>query len=142
MLIQKYRQARKNLGLEEGMFNGENEEVVIGHEYCEDESDKDYLDHYDDVATRYFDSLCENEDLEDSNIKLFAASINPEEDDSGNTESKMYDFLEEYSGNDIFNILKKDLMAVAADVKWIKENNNQNEPFALAFRDAIKEILW
>ena len=70
MLIQKYRQARKNLGLEEGLFNDVNEEVIIGHEYYEDESDKDYLDHYDDEDTRYFDSLCENEDLEDSNIHL------------------------------------------------------------------------
>lgn len=139
MLIQKYRQARKNLGLE-GLFNDVNEEVVIGHEYCEDESDKDYLDHYD-VATRYFDSLCENEDLEDSNINLFAASIDTE-DDSGNTESKMQDFLEEYVGDDILNILRKDLMSLASDIKWIKETNNQNEPFALAFRDAIKELLW
>lgn len=141
MLIQKYRQARKNLGLE-GLFNDVNEEVVIGHEYCEDESDKDYLDHYDDdVATRYFDSLCENEDLEDSNINLFAASIDTE-DDSGNTESKMQDFLEEYVGDDILNVLRKDLMSLASDIKWIKETNNQNEPFALAFRDAIKELLW
>lgn len=139
MLIQKYRQARKNLGLE-GLFNDVNEEVVIGHEYCEDESDKDYLDHYD-VATRYFDSLCENEDLEDSNINLFAASIDTE-DDSGNTESKMQDFLEEYVGDDILNVLRKDLMSLASDIKWIKETNNQNEPFALAFRDAIKELLW
>lgn len=139
MLIQKYRQARKNLGLE-GLFNDVNEEVVIGHEYCEDESDKDYLDHYD-VATRYFDSLCENEDLEDSNINLFAASIDTE-DDSGNTESKMQDFLEEYVGDDILNILRKDLMSLASDIKWIKETNSQNEPFALAFRDAIKELLW
>lgn len=141
MLIQKYRQARKNLGLEEGLFNNVNEEVVIGHEYYEDESDKDYLDHYDDEATRYYDSLCENEDLEDSNINLFAASIDTE-DDSGNTESKMQDFLEEYAGNDILNILRKDLMSLASDIKWIKETNSQNEPFALAFKDAIKELLW
>lgn len=140
MLIQKYRQARKNLGLE-GLFNDVNEGVVIGHEYCEDESDKDCLDHYDDVATRYFDSLCENEDLEDSNINLFAASIDTE-DDSGNTESKMQDFLEEYVGDDILNVLRKDLMSLASDIKWIKETNNQNEPFALAFKDAIKELLW
>lgn len=120
MLIQKYRQARKNLSLE-GLFNDVNEEVVIGHEY--------------------FDSLCENEDLEDSNINLFAASIDTE-DDSGNTESKMQDFLEEYVGDDILNVLRKDLMSLASDIKWIMETNNQNEPFALAFKDAIKELLW
>ena len=33
-------------------------------------------------------------------------------------------------------------MSLASDIKWIKETNSQNEPFALAFRDAIKELLW
>lgn len=63
------------------------------------------------------------------------------EDTSGNTESKVDKFLEKYAdGNDIIQILRKDIMSILSDMQWIKESNNQHEQWAMDFADAINEI--
>ena len=33
-------------------------------------------------------------------------------------------------------------MTIMSDIYWIQESNNQNEPFAVDFKNAIKELLW
>lgn len=66
---------------------------------------------------------------------------NNQEDISGNTFSHVTDFLEKYSeGNDIIQVLRKDLMSVLSDMQWINESRNQNEQWALDFADALNEI--
>lgn len=68
-------------------------------------------------------------------------AAHPEEDTSGNTESKVMDFFEKYPGdNDLFKVLRKDLMAVLADIQWIKASNYDNEQWALDFADALNEL--
>lgn len=63
------------------------------------------------------------------------------EDTSGVTHSNVVDFLEKYAeGNDIIQVLRKDLMSVLSDVQWIKESNNQHEQFAMDFCDALNEL--
>lgn len=63
------------------------------------------------------------------------------EDTSGNTKSNVDFFLEKYvDGNDIIQVLRKDLMSILSDVQWIIESGNQNEQFALDFADALNEL--
>lgn len=66
---------------------------------------------------------------------------NPKEDTSGKTDSHVAKFLENYAeGNDIIQVLRKDLMSVLSDMQWIVESNNSNEQWALDFADALNEI--
>ena len=63
------------------------------------------------------------------------------EDTSGNTDSNVTKFLEKYAdGNDVLQVLRKDLMALLSDMQWIIESDNINEQWALDFADALNEI--
>lgn len=65
----------------------------------------------------------------------------PREDTSGANKSKVDTFLEKYAeGNDIIQILRKDLMSILSDVQWILESKNQHEQFSLDFADALNEL--
>ena len=69
---------------------------------------------------------------------------NPKEDTSGKTDSHIAKFLENYAeGNDIIQVLRKDLMSVLSDMQWILESNNNNEQWAEDFKKALNEMsLW
>ena len=191
MLWKKLKQAKKNLGLEEKLITSpenehrivEKEEVIIGQDYYEDNSDYDNGERpdlgegilrVDDSSPNDLDVDLDVEDEEDSsdeeveeevrasmiNLSEYAEALQTptmeqkeesmdvlcsdpykKEDTSGNTDSNVTKFLEKYAdGNDVLQVLRKDLMALLSDMQWIIESDNINEQWALDFADALNEI--
>ena len=157
---------------------GRKEEVLVGHNYIDDNSETDntlgegYLiadpESPNDLDT---DTEIKKTNDEELNTKLAATVTklseysetrsptigemeesmdklqkmeNPKEDTSGKTDSHIAKFLENYAeGNDIIQVLRKDLMSVLSDMQWIVESNNSNEQWAEDFKKALNEMsLW
>lgn len=164
---------------DEEKITGRKEEVLVGHNYIDDNSGTDNTlgEGYpitDPKSPNDLDPDLDVEDEEDSsnkevdeearasitNLSEYAEALQvptieqkeesmdvlnsdscKKEDTSGNTDSNVTKFLEKYSdGNDVMQILRKDLMALLSDMQWIIESNNVNEQWALDFADAINEI--
>ena len=160
---------------DEEKITGRKEEVLVGHNYIDDNSETDntlgegYLiadpESPNDLDT---DTEIKKTNDEELNTKLAATVTklseysetrsptigemeesmdklqkmeNPKEDTSGKTDSHIAKFLENYAeGNDIIQVLRKDLMSVLSDMQWIVESNNSNVQWALDFADALNEI--
>ena len=74
-------------------------------------------------------------------MDALCSDLYKKEDTSGNTDSNVAKFLEKYAdGNDVLQVLRKDLMALLSDMQWIIESDNINEQWALDFADALNEI--
>lgn len=62
-------------------------------------------------------------------------------DDGGYKTGHVQHFLDTYQeGDDIIQILRKDLISLLSDIHWIKETGNEHEQFSLDFADALNEI--
>ena len=161
---------------------GRKEEVLVGHNYIDDNSGTDNTlgEGYpiaDPKSPNDLDPDLDVEDEEDSsneevdkearasitNLSEYAEALQTpsmeqkeesmdalnscpykKEDTSGNTDSNVTKFLEKYAdGNDVMQILRKDLMALLSDMQWIIESNNVNEQWAEDFKKALNEMsLW
>ena len=162
----------------EEKITGRKEEVLVGHNYIDDNSETDNTlgegypiadpESPNDLDT---DTEIKKTNDEELNTKLAATVTklseysetrsptigemeesmdklqkmeNPKEDTSGKTDSHIAKFLENYAeGNDIIQVLRKDLMSVLSDMQWIVESNNSNEQWAEDFKKALNEMsLW
>lgn len=170
MLYERILKAKRSLGIEEKLIidkeneqqTVENEEVILGQDYLEDNTEEPVLgkgelkkdpicpNNLDADSTAYMSEdskeintlvekefndglLCKEDPL--CNVHIL------NEDTSGNTKSNVMDFLEKYSdGNDCIQILRKDLMSIISDIQWIKESGNENEQFSLDFVDALNTL--
>ena len=163
---------------DEEKITGRKEEVLVGHNYIDDNSETDNTlgegypiadpESPNDLDT---DTEIKKTNDEELNTKLAATVTklseysetksptidemkesmdklqemeNPKEDTSGKTDSHIAKFLENYAeGNDIIQVLRKDLMSVLSDMQWIVESNNSNEQWAEDFKKALNEMsLW
>lgn len=196
MLFDRIKSAKRNLGIEEKLIlrkdnelgTVDNEEVIIGQDYIDDNSDYDIerpdlgeciprkdaespneLDPDTDVVfdgeeiiigmdypeAEESDIVAEEFSNERITSKLLTPSMEAKEesmdalhslkgkpiDDSGMTFSQVTNFLEKYAGgNDILQILRKDLMTLMSDIYWIKESKREHEQWALDFADALNEL--
>lgn len=119
------------------------EEMIIGMDYPEEEESDVVAEEFN--GNRVSKSMLKEPSIEDKEESMDVLQSNNLKhiDDSGNTFSYCTNFLDKYvDGNDIVQILRRDLMTIMSDMYWIQESNNQNEPFAIDFKNAIKELLW
>ena len=118
-------------------------EIIIGMDYPEEEESDIVAEEFNN--NRISKSMLKEPSIEDKEESMDALQSNNLKhiDDSGNTFSYCTNFLDKYvDGNDIVQVLRRDLMTIMSDIYWIQESNNQNEPFAVDFKNAIKELLW
>ena len=189
MLYERMLQARRALqsnmpqesNFEDTYYEGEEkvtgrkEEVLVGHNYIDDNSETDNTlgEGYpiaDPESPNDLDTDAEMEETDDEELDSeLAATVtklseysearspstdeieesmdrlqemeNPKEDTSGRMPGHVEHFLNKYEeGNDIIQVLRKDLMSVLSDMQWIIESNNINEQWAVDFKKALNEI--
>ena len=159
----------------EEKITGRKEEVLVGHNYIDDNSETDNTlgEGYpiaDPESPNDLDADTEMEETNDEELDSeLAATVtklseysearspsideieenmdrlqemeNPKEDTSGRMPRHVEHFLNKYEeGNDIIQVLRKDLMSVLSDMQWIIESNNINEQWAVDFKKALNEI--
>ena len=159
----------------EEKITGRKEEVLVGHNYIDDNSETDNTlgEGYPIADPESPNDLDADTEMEENNdeeldtelattvtkLSEYSEAMSPAidemeesmdrlqemenrvEDTSGKTDSHVAKFLENYAeGNDIIQVLRKDLMSVLSDMQWIVESNNNNEQWALDFADALNEI--
>ena len=162
----------------EEKITGRKEEVLVGHNYIDDNSETDNTlgEGYPIADLESPNDLDADAEIEETNDEKLdselAATVtklseysearspsldeieksidklqeieNPKEDTSGRMPGHVEHFLNKYEeGNDIIQVLRKDLMSVLSDMQWIIESNNVNEQWAADFKRALNEIsLW